>query len=115
LVSDTKGGAQTEGVENSVLRRIFGPKRNKTVEGRTILHEELRNLYSSPNIIRMIKSRRIRWEGRIWEKNAYWSLVRNPEVKKSLGRPRRGWEDNIKIGLGRNQMGWFELDSSAPG
>jgi hypothetical protein len=79
--------------ENRVLRRIFGPKRDGVTEGWRKLHkEELHNLYSSPSIIR-IKSRRMRWGGghvaRIGEKrNLHWLLVRKPEGKRPLGRPR---------------------------
>jgi hypothetical protein len=69
-------------------------------------------LYSSPSIIRIIKSRRMRWAGhvaRIGEKrNAYRILVRMPERKRPLGRPRRRWVDNIKM----DRMGWYGLDLS---
>jgi hypothetical protein len=90
--------------ENRVLRRIFGPKRDEMNGDLRKLHnEELHNLYSSPNIIRMIKSRRMRWAGhvaRIGEKrNAYRILVGKPEGKRPLGRPRHMWMDNIKIDL----------------
>jgi hypothetical protein len=87
-----------------VLRRIFGPKRDE-VKGdwRKLHNEELHNLYSSPNIIRMIKSRKMRWAGhvaRMGEKrNAYRILVEKPEGKRPLGRSRRRWVDNIKIHL----------------
>jgi hypothetical protein len=66
LVSDVKGGTLLRGFENRVLRRIFGPKRHEVKRGRGKLHnEELHKLYSSPSIIRMIKSRRMRWTGRV--------------------------------------------------
>jgi hypothetical protein len=79
--------------ENRVLRRIFGPKRDEVTGGWRKLHdEELHNLYGSPSIIRMIKSRRMRWTGhvaRMGEKrNAYRILVGKPQGKRSLGRPR---------------------------
>jgi hypothetical protein len=82
--------------ENSVLRRIFGPNRDEVTGGWRKLHnEELHNLYSSPSIIRMIKSRKIGWAGhaaRMGEnRNAYRILVGNPEGKRPLGRPRRRW------------------------
>jgi hypothetical protein len=87
-----------------VLRRIFGPKRDEETGGWRKLHNEaLRNLYSSPSIIRMIKSRRMRWAGhvaRMGEKrNAYRILVGKTERKRPLGRPRRRWVDNIKMDL----------------
>jgi hypothetical protein len=80
--------------ENRVLRTIFGPKRDEvTGDWRKLHNEELHNLYSSPNIIRMIKSRRIRWAGheaRMGEKrNAYRILVGKSEGKRPLGRPKR--------------------------
>jgi hypothetical protein len=79
-----------------VLRRIFGPKRDGVTSGWRKLHnEELDNLYTSQSIIRIIKSRRMRWAGhvaRIGEKrNMYRFLVGKPEGKRPLGRPRRRW------------------------
>jgi hypothetical protein len=87
-----------------VLRRIFGPKRDGVAGGWRKLHnEELHDLYSSPSIIRIIKSRRMRWAGnvaRMGEKrNVYRLLVGKPEGKNPLGRPRRRWMDNIKMNL----------------
>jgi hypothetical protein len=92
--------------ENRVLRRIFGQKRDEvTGEWRKLHNEKLRGLYSSPSIIRIIKSRRMRWAGhvaRMGEKrNAYRSLVGKPEGKRPLGIPRRRWVDNIRLGLGK--------------
>jgi hypothetical protein len=81
--------------ENRVLRRrIFGPKRDEvTGELRNLHNEEIRDLYSSPSIIRIIKSRRIRWAGHVEEmgekRNAYRLLMGKPEGKRPLGRPRR--------------------------
>jgi hypothetical protein len=80
-----------------VLRRIFGPKRDEvTGEWRKLQNEELRDLYSSRSIIRIIKERRMRWAGhvaRMWEKrNAYRLLVGKPEGKRPLGRPKRRWD-----------------------
>jgi hypothetical protein len=103
--------------ENRVLRRIFGPKRDEaTGEWRRLHNEELRDLYSSPNIIPVIKSRRMRWAGHVAcmgeERGAYRILVERPEGRRSLGRPRRRWEDNIKTDLrevGLGGMNWIEL------
>jgi hypothetical protein len=83
----------------------FGPKRVEvTGEWRKLHDEELCDLYSSPSIIRIIKSRRMRWAGhvaRMGEKrNAYRLLVGNPEGKRPLGRPRHMWVDNIMMDLG---------------
>jgi hypothetical protein len=92
-----------------VLRSIFAPKRDEvTGDWRKLHNEELHNLYSSPNIIRIIKSRRMRWAGhvaRMGEKrNAYRVLVGKPEGRRPLGRPRRMWVDNIKIDF--REIGW---------
>jgi hypothetical protein len=90
--------------ENRVLRRIFGPKRDEvTGEWRKLHNEELHNLYSSPDIIRQIKSRRIRWAGHVArmgeETKVYKVLVGKPEGKRPLGRPRRRWEDGVRMDL----------------
>jgi hypothetical protein len=90
--------------ENRVLRRIFGSKRDGvTEEWRRLHNEELNDLYSSQNIIRVIKSRRMWWAGheaRMGEgRSAYRVLVGRPEGRGQLERPRLRWEDNIKIGL----------------
>jgi hypothetical protein len=95
--------------ENRVLRRIFGPKRDDvTRDWRKLHNEELHNLYSSPNIIRMIKSRKIRWAGHVARmgetRNAYRILVGKPEGKRPLGTPRRRWVDKIKMAL--REIGW---------
>jgi hypothetical protein len=103
--------------ENRVLRRIFGPKGDGVPGGWRKLHnEELHNLYSSPSIIRIINSRRMRWAGhvaRMGEKtNVYRLLVGKPERKRSLGRPRSRWMDNIKkdiLEIGLNVVDWIGL------
>ena len=84
------------------MRRIFGPKRDEvTVEWRRLHNEELYALYSSPNIIRVIKSRRLRWAGHVAcigeRRGAYRTLVGKPEGRRLLGSPKRRWEDNIKM------------------
>jgi hypothetical protein len=103
--------------ENRLLRRIFGPKRDRVSGGLRKLHnEELHNLYSSQSIIRIIKSRRMRWVGyvaRMGEKrNVYRLLIGKPEGKRPLGRPRRRWIGNIMIDLldiGLCGVGWIGL------
>jgi hypothetical protein len=89
--------------ENRVLRRIFGPKKDEvTGECGKLHNEELNDLYSSSNVW-MIKSRRMRWVGHVAHMGkrivAYRVLVGNPEGKRTLGRPRQRWEDNIKMDL----------------
>jgi hypothetical protein len=101
--------------ENRVLRRIFAPKRDGvTGDWRKLHNEELHNLYSSPRIIKSIKSRRMRGTGHVarmgGKRNVYRLFVGKPEVKRSLGRPRRRWIDNIKMDLLEielNVVGWI--------
>ena len=100
--------------EKSVLRRIFGPKRDELTGEWKKLHEELNDLYSSPNSGRVIKSRRKRWVGHVARimRGVYGVLVRRPEEKRLLGRPRHRWEDNIKMDLqevGCVGLDWIEL------
>jgi hypothetical protein len=89
--------------ENRVLRRIFGSERKEDGSWRKLHNDELHDLYSSPNIVRVIKSRRMRWVGHVARmgegRGVYRVLVGKSEGKRPLGRPRRRWEDNIKLGL----------------
>jgi hypothetical protein len=96
---------------NRVLRGMFGPKGDEvTGEWRKLHSGELHNLYSSPDIIRHIKSRRMRWAGHVArmgeERNVYRVLVGKPEGKRPLERPRRRWEDGIKMDLREIGWGW---------
>jgi len=90
--------------ENMVLRRIFGPRRDEVMgEWRRLHNEELNDLYSSPNIVRVIKSRGMRWAGHVAhmgeERAAYRILVGKPEGKRPMRRPRHRWVDNIRMDL----------------
>jgi hypothetical protein len=93
--------------ENRVLRTIFGPKRDEvTGNWRKLHNEELHNLYSSPNIIRVIKPGHVARMGE--KRNAYRTLVGKPERKRPRGRPRRRWVDNIEMDL--REIEWDGLD-----
>jgi acyl-CoA hydrolase len=99
--------------ENRVLRGIFGPKREEVARGWRRLHnEELHNLYTLPNVIRVIKLRRMRWVGHVVGmgemKNVYNILVTNPEEKGPVERPRCRWDDNIEINL--RETVWKAVD-----
>jgi hypothetical protein len=87
--------------ENKVLWRIFGPKGEEDGSWRKLHKDELHSLYSSPNIVRVIISRRMRWMGHVTHmeegRGVYKDLVGRPEGKRPLGRPRHRWEDNIKM------------------
>jgi len=102
--------------ENRVLRRVFGPKWDEvTGDWRKLNNEELNDLCSSPNIVRVIKSRRVRWAGHVAHMGerrcVYRVLVGKPDGKRPLGRPRRRWED-IKMDLPEVRCGgmdWIEM------
>jgi hypothetical protein len=96
-------------VPSMVVRRIFGPKRDEvTGEWKNLHNEEFHILYSSPNIIRQTKSRRMRWAGHMERmgvvRKVCWVLVGKPEGKRPLGRPRRRSEDGIRMDL--KEIGW---------
>jgi len=98
--------------ENMVLRRIFGPRRDE-VTGKWRLHnEELNDLYTLPNIVRVIKSRRMRWAGHVARmgegRGVYRVLVGKPEGKSPMGRPRRRWVDNIRMDLQEVVCGYMD-------
>jgi len=103
--------------EYMLLRRIFGPRTGEvTGEWRRLHNEELNDLYCSPNIVRVIKWRRMRWAGHVArmgeERGAYRVLVGKPEGRRPLGRPSRRWMDNIRMDLqvvGCGDMDWIGL------
>jgi hypothetical protein len=103
--------------ENRVLRRIFGPKRDEVIgEWRRLHNEELNDLYSSPNITGVIKSRIMSWAGHVARmgegRGAYRILMGRPEGRRPRGRTRHRWEDNIKMDgpeVGWGGMDWIDL------
>jgi hypothetical protein len=103
-------------IENRVLRRIFGPKREEDKSWRKLHNDKLNSLYSSPNVVRVIKSRRMRWAGHVAcmmkGRDVYRVLVWRPEGKRPLGILRRRWEDNIKMDfreIGIDGANWIRL------
>jgi hypothetical protein len=105
--------------ENRALRRIFGPRRDEvTGDWRRFHNEELNDLYSSPNIVRVIKWRRMRWAGhvvRMGEKRGvHRVLVGKPKGKRPLGRPKSRWVDNIRMDLqegGCGNVDWPRIET----
>jgi hypothetical protein len=102
--------------EDRELRRIFGPKREEDGPWRKFHNDKLHNLYSSPNIVSEIKLRRMRWAGHVARmeegRGVYSVSVGRPEGKRPLGRPRRRWENNIKMDLreiGIDEANWIQL------
>jgi hypothetical protein len=113
LVFDIKEEQRLRVFENRVQRWIFGPKRDEiTGEWRKLHNEEQHDLYSSPNIIRIMKSRRMRWAGHVSQlgekRKVYRLLVGKPEGKRPLGRPRHRWVGNIRMDL--VEVGWGDVD-----
>ena len=105
-------GCRLRVFENRILRRIFGPKSG---EWRRLHNEELYNLYRSPNLVRVIKSRKLKWAGLVVRmedgRSAFKILTGKPTGKRPLGRPRRRWEDNIRMDLeeiGINAGNWVD-------
>jgi len=89
--------------KNKILRQIFGPKRDENGEWRRLHNEKLHSFYRSPNVIRVIKSRRLRWAGLVTRleegRSAFKILTGKPTGKRPLWRPRHRWEDNIRMDL----------------
>ena len=102
-----------------MLRRIFGPKRDEVPgEWRKLHNEELNDLYSLPNIVRVIKSRSMKWAGHVArmgkKRRVYRVLLGKPEGKRPFGRPSHRWDDNIKMDL-QDGMWGYGLDRTGSG
>jgi hypothetical protein len=122
-ITDVLYGCETwshtlrEGCRLKVLRIMLGSRSDEeTGDWRIFNNVELLDVYSSPNIVSVIKLRRIRWTGHVaqmgWERGVYEILVEKPDGKSPLGRSRHRWEDNIKMDLqevGCGGMGWIGL------
>jgi hypothetical protein len=103
-------------LENRMLRKIFGLRREEDILWRKLHNDELHNLYSSPNIVRVIKSRRMRWTGHVAHmgegRDVYRVLYGRSKGKKPLRRPRQRWENNIKMDLRETEIdgvNWIQL------
>ena len=109
--------------ENRVLRRVLGPKGDElTGEWRKLCNEDLNDVYSLPSIVLVVKLKRMRWAGHVArmgeDRGVHRVLVGKPEGKRPLGRPRRRWEDNIKMDLqevGGGRGDWMELAQDRDG
>jgi hypothetical protein len=111
LIANIEGGSRLRVFENRVFRRVFGHG-----EWRKLHNDELNDLYSLPNIVRVVKSRRMRWVGHVAriveEREVHRVSVGKPKGKRPLGRPRHRWDDNIKMDLqevGGCRGDWMEL------
>jgi hypothetical protein len=108
-----EGETQTEDSEKRVLR-IFGPKMEDDGSCRKLRNDELHNLYSSPNTVRVIKSRKMSWVGHVARmgegRGVYWVLVGRPGGNRPLGRPR--WTLGRKGSMGRTELGWLRIGSN---
>jgi hypothetical protein len=117
-----RDGRRLRVFENTVLRRIFGPKMEEDGSWRKLHNDEFHSPYSSENVVRMIKSRKMRWAGHVAcmgeGRGVYRVLVGRPERKRPLGRPRCRWKDNIKMDLrdigfnGATGFSWLRIGSS---
>ena len=115
MISYIKEAFRLRVFENRILRRIFRPRRDGNGEWRRLHNEELHSLYRSPNIVRVIQSRRLRWAGHVARmeegRSAFKILTGKPTGKIHSGRPRRRWEDNIRMDLeeiGINAGNWVD-------
>ena len=115
MVSCIKGGMQVRVFENRIRRRIFGLKRDDNGEWRKLHNEELYSLYHSPNIVKVMNSRGLRWVGHVARidegRSAFKILTGKPTGKRPLWRHRRRWEGSIRIGhkeIGINTRDWTD-------
>jgi hypothetical protein len=119
LVSDIEGGTRLRVFEKSVLRKFARKRDEVTGEWRKHQNEDIRYMYSVPSIVRVLKSRRMRWAGHVAcvveRRGVYRVLMGKPDGTRPLGRPRLRWEDNIRMDLWGSGIWGYGLNWAGSG